>query len=40
MPLNVCDKYGKHLGFLAKTYPESPGIFMVALSEAKVQNFE
>ena len=40
MPLNVSDSHGNHLGFVAKSYPEAPGILMVALTELKVEDFE
>jgi hypothetical protein len=38
MALNVCDSKGNHLGFLSKTHPEAPAIFMLALTHERIED--
>lgn len=33
MPINVCDRTGKHLGVIHKRYPNTDKVFMVALTD-------
>ncbi|HBF78038.1 MAG TPA: hypothetical protein DEF85_03225 [Clostridiaceae bacterium] len=38
MPFNVCDKNGNHIGFIAAQYPEYFNVFMVAVTEQKIDD--
>lgn len=38
MSFNVCDKYGRHIGFIKDSYPYYANVFRVALTEDRIEN--